>query len=55
MPPSLVTEIILRMFRILLERCPGGWAPSGPPRVSYRTRASEARNIREFTADPIPG
>ena len=40
MPPSLVAEIILRMFRILLERCPGGWAPSGPPWVSYRTRAS---------------
>jgi len=27
------------MFRNLLERCPGGWAPSGPPWVSYRTRA----------------
>ena len=33
-------EIILRMFRILLDRCPGGRAPSGPPWVSCRTRAS---------------
>ena len=41
-------EIIPRMFRNLLERCPGGWAPSGPPWGSYRRVHQEARNIRNM-------
>lgn len=40
LPPSLVTEIIPRMFRILPERCPGGWGSVRTALVSYRTRES---------------
>jgi hypothetical protein len=33
------------MFRILLERCTSGWAPSGPLWISYRTRASGGKAL----------
>lgn len=39
LPPSLDTEIIPRLFRILLERCPAAGLRPDRPGVSYRTRA----------------
>jgi hypothetical protein len=42
------------MFRILLERCTSGWAPSGPLWISYRTRASGGEEYPEICLCPYP-
>ena len=54
LPPSLVTEIIPRMFRVLPQRHLAAGLRPDRPRCHNRRVHQEARNIWGYAANPRP-